>query len=92
MSLPSVSALPTTALPAVNAHSRGHGHNKGVDLDTDSGSTQNLFGSLLSSLEQVIGVKPAASASTQKASTAATLGQTATSVLSTVGSALKFLA
>jgi hypothetical protein len=60
----------TPNLPAVNIHPHGHGHKKGSPLDptADSssdtaaqipvGSAQNLFGSLFSSLQQIIGAQP----------------------------------
>ena len=67
-------ALPTAALPAANIHphGHGHGHKRGSEVDslTDpssststaaqspTGSAQNPFGSLLTSLEQVIGIQP----------------------------------
>jgi hypothetical protein len=67
-------ALPA---PNVHPHGHGH-HKKGSDVDslTDStsstssgtaaqpaaGSTQNIFGSLLTTLEQVIGIQPKAPA------------------------------
>jgi hypothetical protein len=66
LSIPSTAAA---ALPAVNFHPHGHGHKKGAETDpfTDSssttaaqipvGSAQNLFGNLLNTLEQVIGVQ-----------------------------------
>jgi hypothetical protein len=69
---PVQSAAP--ALPGL--HLQGHGHKKGVHGATRSdaatvasdqgpaGSTQNLFGSLLNSVEELIGVKPAAAAAT----------------------------
>lgn len=61
-----------SAPPTVNIHPHGHKHGSHVqsldDADSDSGSdtaaqipagtAQNLFGSLLQSLEQVIGVQP----------------------------------
>jgi hypothetical protein len=104
-----------TTLPALNVHSHGHGHKKGLDSLTDpssstaaqpAGSTQDLFGSLLSSLEQVIGMQPANGSSQTAANHAASTGQTNTqvvpaasalgeaakSVLGTVGSALKLFA
>lgn len=71
----------TPALPAVNVHPHGHGHKKGSLLDpTDStsstaaqvpvGTAQNLFGSLFSSLQQLIGGQPASAATVPGASTA----------------------
>jgi hypothetical protein len=88
-SLPIPSAV-TAALPAVNIHPHGHGHKKGslFDPTADSssstaaqlpaGSTQNLFGSLFNSLQQIIGARavpaaanPAASITNAAASSAA---------------------
>jgi hypothetical protein len=69
------------ALPQMNIHSHGHGHKKGMQLEsltdpsssaadqTATGSTQNVFSRLLSSLEQAIGIQPAKSP--QSAQTAA---------------------
>ncbi|HEX3914903.1 MAG TPA: hypothetical protein VHW71_15485 [Steroidobacteraceae bacterium] len=71
MSSLAIPSAVTSTLPAVNIHPHGHGHKKGSALDpsadSDSstaaqipvGSTQNLFGSLFSSLEQLIGAQPA---------------------------------
>jgi hypothetical protein len=62
----------SAALTAPNVHPHGHGHKKGSETDslTDpssssstgaaqspAGSTQNIFGTLLTSLEQVIGMQ-----------------------------------
>jgi hypothetical protein len=74
ISIPSSTAAAT--LPAANIHPHGHGHKKGggmqADLLTDDssstttaaqvpvGAAQNLFGNILNTLEQVIGVAPAA--------------------------------
>lgn len=74
----------TPALPAVNLppHGHGHGHKKAspLDLTADSssstaapipvGTAQNLFGSLFSSLQQIIGGQPT-SAATNPAAVAA---------------------
>ena len=74
----------TPALPAVNlpAHGHGHGgHKKASPLDptTDSssntaapipvGTAQNLFGSLFSSLQQIIGGQPTTAATNPPAVT-----------------------
>lgn len=121
MSLPLTSTAAASSLPAVSTHSHGHGHKKGLSSLTDStdstdssssttaqaGSTQDLFSSLLTSMEQVIGTQPTNS-STQTASAlkttsvgqtnsqtnpaASALGSAATSLLGTVGSALKLFA
>jgi hypothetical protein len=62
----------SSALPLVNAHPHGHKKTSQLDPTADSGSStaaqvpaataQNLFGSLLQSLEQVIGVQFASTA------------------------------
>jgi hypothetical protein len=66
----------------VNIHPHGHGHKKGGGLDPTSdsssstaaqipvGSTQNLFGNLFNSLQQVIGALPAPAATALAAKTA----------------------
>ncbi len=70
-SLPIPSAV-TSTLPAANIFSHGHGHKKGTPLDPSPastgsasaplGSTQNLFSRLFSSLQQLIGARPAPAA------------------------------
>jgi hypothetical protein len=111
MSLPIASSGAASALPALNVHPHGHGHKKGLDSASDTGSDtaaqipagtgQNLFGGLLTSLEQVIGVQSAnspaaataASAQTPAAaSTAQSVGAAAKSLLGTVGSAISLFA
>ena len=71
----------TPTLPALNIHPHGHGHKKGSPLDptADSssstaapipaGAAQNLFGSLFSSLRQVIGGQPLTAATNPAAAT-----------------------
>jgi hypothetical protein len=64
---------------------------------TPAGSTQSLFGSLLSSLEQIIGAQPAKTASmgqtnTQVASAVSAVGQVAKSALETAVPALRLFA
>ena len=90
MSALSIPSFAAAALPAVNVHPHGHGHKQDVQTDplTDSssstaaqipvGTASNLFGNILSSLEQVIGLQPASlagnllsAASTPAASAAA---------------------
>jgi hypothetical protein len=83
----------TSAIPPVNIHS--HGHKKGSHLEStdgagsdtagsaNAGSVQNLFGSLLQSLEQVIGLGSAtatatAAATPVTAATASTAGASGT--------------
>jgi transcription elongation factor len=74
-----LSSVSPAALPPVKLHSRGHKLGSQVESADDStsndalgqgpsGSTQNLFGTLMQSLEQVIGVQP----STTPATTAGT--------------------
>jgi hypothetical protein len=75
----------SSALPALNIHTHGHKKGSHVGSPDDStsssaaqapaGSVQNLFGTLLQSVEQVIGLqlsaaKPAAAATTAAAATA----------------------
>jgi hypothetical protein len=96
-SISSLSSAPS-ALPALTAHT--HGHKKGsqvqsVDDSSSDGMTpvpaatqQNLFSSLLQSLEQVIGVQPAtatSSAATPAASSAATTASPTVAAASTAG-------
>jgi len=76
----------SSALPTLNIHTHGHKKGSHVGSPDDStsssaaqapaGSVQNLFGTLLQSVEQVIGLqlspaKPAAAATTAAATTAA---------------------
>jgi BRCT domain type II-containing protein len=82
------------ALPAVNVHPHGHRRGSHVESADDSssdtaaqvppGAAQNLFGSLLQSLEQVIGVQsttatPTATATPAGAATSAASASTAAS-------------
>jgi hypothetical protein len=76
MSSLAISNSASTTLPVVNFHGHGHGHKKGMladSLTSSSSSTSNgtsgqlpvgaaqgLFGNLLQTLEQIIGVQPAA--------------------------------
>jgi hypothetical protein len=81
----------SAAFPAINFHLHGHKHGSHVESTDSSGSdastqapagaTQNLFGTLLQSLEQVIGLKSntAAAATTAAASTASTTPATTAS-------------
>lgn len=71
----------TPALPQLNIHPHGHKKGSHVESGDDSdgntaapvpvGTAQNLFGSLLQSLEQVIGVQLSATAPAGAASAAA---------------------
>src|ERR1700722_16545966 len=91
--IPNLSSAPS-ALPAANVHP--HGHKRGLhiesanDSSTDTaaqippGTAQNLFGSLLQSLEQVIGVQPTtATAATATPATAATSSAAASGAATT---------
>jgi hypothetical protein len=87
MSLPAISSTPAGTLPTANIHPHGHGHKKGLDLDsltdpsstsasqTPTGSTQSVFGRLFNSLVEAIGAKPVLSALTAPAIAAATPSQ-----------------
>ena len=96
-----LSSVSPSALPPVNLHGHGHKHGSHVestDASQDStsndalgqapaGSTQNLFGSLMQSLEQVIGLQPStttpaatASAATPAAAASATASASAATV------------
>jgi hypothetical protein len=105
--IPALTSAPS-AFPLVNIHPHGHKKASQVDSSGTSGSTtaaqvppataQNLFGSLLQTLEQVIGVQlgatapatastaasPATAATTTAAATATSAG--AASYLQTNGS------
>jgi hypothetical protein len=69
MSLLAIPSSATAALTAVTIHPHGHGHKKGLQLDSTESSgaagqvpaaaTQNLFTRLFNSLAQVIGARPA---------------------------------
>src|ERR1700744_458237 len=81
MSALAIPSAVNSTLPAANMHPHGHGHKKGSEFDptADStsntaaqipvGSAQNLFGSLFSSLQQIVGGSPAAAATNPAAST-----------------------
>jgi hypothetical protein len=108
MSLPIASTGAAAALPSLSVHSHGHGHKKGLESATDStgdtdapaGSTQSLFSNLLTSMEQVVGTRPAnGSAQTpasgqaaQAAAAPSSAAAAAKAVLGTIGSALHFFA
>ena len=78
----------SSALPLVNAHPHGHKKTSQLDPTADSGSStaaqvpaataQNLFGSLLQSLEQVIGVQFASTAPSTATAAATTAPSTTT--------------
>jgi hypothetical protein len=77
--IPNLTSAPS-AFPLVNIHPHGHKKGSQVDSTGDSASTtaaqvpaaaaQNLFGSLLQSLEQVIGVQLGATAPAAASTTA----------------------
>jgi hypothetical protein len=89
MSLPAISSTPAGILPAANIHPHGHGHKKGLDLDsltdpsstsasqTPTGSTQSVFSRLFNSIVDMIGAKPVLSALTAPAIAAASPSQAA---------------
>jgi hypothetical protein len=87
-SIANLSSAPS-ALPPVNVHPHGHKRGSHVESTEDSssdtaaqippGAAQNLFGSLLQSLEQVIGVQPTTATPAATATpTTATLATAAT--------------
>ncbi len=89
MSSLAIPSAVTSTLAAVNIHPHGHGHKKGSSLDptADSssstaaqipaGTTQNMFASLFSSLEQLIGVQPASTTANPATTNAAIPGAAA---------------
>jgi hypothetical protein len=86
-----LSSVSPAGLPPVNLHSRGHRHGAHVEstddstsadtpaADAPSGSTQNLFGTLMQSLEQVIGLQPSTTTPAAAAATPATAASATTS-------------
>ncbi|HEX3398442.1 MAG TPA: hypothetical protein VHS76_17175 [Steroidobacteraceae bacterium] len=99
MSSLAIPSAVTATLPAVNIHSHGHGHKKGSPLDptADSssstaaqipvGSTQNLFGTLFNSLQQIIGARAVPAAANQAAANQTTANAAAASAGAAAGSA-----
>jgi hypothetical protein len=98
-SIANLSSAPS-ALPQVNVHPHGHKRGSHVESADDSGTdtaaqippgaAQNLFGSLLQSLEQVIGAQPAALtpvAATTPAATATPAATTAPGAAATTAAA-----
>jgi len=95
MSSLAIPASVSSALPALNVQPHGHGHKKGVDLDssTDStsstaaqvpvGAAQGLFGNAFNSLQQLLGLQPPSPASLAAASAKATAQTAATNANST---------
>jgi hypothetical protein len=98
-----LSSVSPAALPPLNLHGHGHKHGSHVestDASADStsndalgqapaGSTQNLFGTLLQSLEQVIGLQSSTTtpATTASAATPATTASAPTSASAATASA-----
>lgn len=92
MSLLAIPSAVNSTLPTLNIHPHGHGHKKGSALDPSAdsssstpapipvGSTQNLFGSLFSSLEQLIGAQPAPATGAPASATANTAAAAATKI------------
>jgi hypothetical protein len=98
-SIANLSSAPS-ALPPVNMHPHGHRHGSHVESTDDSssdtaaqvppGAAQNLFGSLLQSLEQVIGVQSTTAtptATATPATAATTVGSASTAVPSSTAGA-----
>jgi hypothetical protein len=90
------------ALPPVNVHPHGHRRGSHVESADDSssdtaaqvppGAAQNLFGSLLQSLEQVIGVQSTPAGAATTPASASTLGSsTAAAATSSVSSSSTLL-
>ena len=79
-SIPNVSSAPSSALFPSNIHAHGHkrgGHADAVGSSSDDatqapGAVENLFGSLLQSLEQVVGLQPGAAPAATASATAST--------------------
>lgn len=99
MSSLAIPSAVTSTLPAVNIHPHGHGHKKGSVLDPSDdstsstaaqipvGSTQNLFGSLFNSLQQIIGARPVPAAANPAASTGSAAAASAAASAAAAGSA-----
>ena len=95
-SIPNLTSA-SSALPPLSIHTRNHKKGSHVGSTDDSGSSaaqaasgsvQNLFGRLLQSLEQVVGLqlsaaKPAATAATAAMAATATTGAGASATAST---------
>jgi len=105
-----LSSVSPAALPPLNLHGHGHKHGSHVEStgasndptsndalgQAPAGSTQNLFGTLLQSLEQVIGLQPSTTTATAgttpanasaAASASATTQRTAASAANVASSA-----
>jgi hypothetical protein len=87
------------ALPQANIHPHGHKHGAHLESAGDSGSStaaqvppgtvQNAFGSLLQSLEQVIGVQSTAPTTGSASTATASTGAAATTPAQSAGSQLQ---
>jgi hypothetical protein len=99
----SISSLTSSAsaLPTLNIHAHGHKKGSHVGSADDSssnaaaqapagtaGTVQNLFGTLLQSLEQVIGLQPSTATAATAATAAAGSGASATAATATTGATL----
>ncbi len=90
-SIPNLSSTPSSALFPTNIHA--HGHKRGAHADAVGnssddatqapGAVENLFGSLLQSLEQVVGLQPGTTPTATAAAAAGTA--TAGSAAATAG-------
>ena len=106
MSSLTMPAAVTAALPAVNLppHGHGHGHKKASPLDPTSdsssntaapipvGTAQNLFGSLFSSLQQIIGGQPAPAATSLTAPSTNAAGSAAAGAAAAAASKINVMA
>jgi len=106
MSALSMPPAVTPALPAVNlpSHGHGHGHKKASPLDPTSdsssntaapipvGAAQNLFGSLFSSLQQIVGGQPTTAATNPAAATANAAGSAAAGSAAAAASKISVMA
>jgi hypothetical protein len=101
MSSLAIPASVSSALTAVNVLPHGHGHKKGVDLNSSPDSTsstaaqvpvgaaQGLFGNAFNALQQLLGLQPPSAASLAAApgsATAPTAATAATNANSTAAS------
>ena len=103
MSSLAIPSAVTATLPEVNIHPHSHGHKKGSMLDPSAdssnntaaqipvGSTQNLFGSLFNSLQQIIGARPVPAATNPAAAVGSAASSAAGSAAAT-GSKLNVMA
>jgi hypothetical protein len=97
MSSLAVPSAITSALPTLHPHGQGHKKGSLTDPFADSssgstaqtpvGSTQNLFGSLFNSLQQIMGAQPALAAANPAASITKAAASSAAAGSSVAGSA-----